>query len=426
MAKTLSVEAAPRVDGARLSRTLAELGRVGAYKDEATGLTGVRRLALSAADGQGRRLVVGWLKAAGLKVSVDRIGNVYSRRAGADEALAPVMMGSHIDSVPTAGRFDGCLGVLGALEVVRTLDEAGIRTRRPLTVAFFTEEEGCRFGTDMLGSAVATGRIPLGKAYALKDKDGLAVRGELEKIGFLGTADVRAQRPHAYLECHIEQGPILRRKGFEIGVVQGVQAISWREVVFTGKSAHAGTTPMGLRRDAGVAAARLQLELRRMAASGRFGAQMRATVGSVRLEPGMVNVVAGTARSTVDLRNPSDSRMAAVERHLDAFLKRLEREEGVKAAWRQTAKTPHVPFDARVERVIGDAAARLGLKAEPILSGAGHDAQEWSRLCPTAMVFVPGEYDGISHNPREFSTPKQCSDGVNVLLSAALALAERA
>ncbi|TBR22452.1 Zn-dependent hydrolase [bacterium] len=425
MAKTLSVEA-PRIDGARLSRTLAELGRVGAYKDEATGLTGVRRLALSAADGQGRRLVIGWFKAAGLKVSVDRIGNVYARRAGADESLAPVMMGSHIDSVPTAGRFDGCLGVLGALEVVRTLDDAGLRTRRPLTVAFFTEEEGCRFGTDMLGSAVATGRIPLEKAYGFRDKDGLSVRDELAKIGFLGTADVRAVKPHAYLECHIEQGPILRRHGADIGVVQGVQAISWREVVFTGKSAHAGTTPMDLRRDAGVAAARLSLELRRMAGSGRFGAQMRATVGSVLLGPGMVNVVAGTARCTVDLRNPADAKMAAVERHLDAFLKKVGREEGVKVSWRQTAKTPHVPFDAGVQTVIADAAARLGLSAEPILSGAGHDAQEWSRLCPTAMVFVPGEYDGISHNPREFSTPKQCADGVNVLLAAALALAERA
>lgn len=415
-----------RIDGARLSRSLMRLGKVGAYKDPATGLTGVRRLALSALDGQGRRLVAGWFKEAGLKVSVDRIGNVYARRPGADDRLPPVLLGSHIDSVPTAGAFDGCLGVLGALEVVRTLDDNKVRTRRPIVIGFFTEEEGCRFGTDMLGSAVASGRLPLERAYALKDRDGLVVREELSKIGFLGRENERAMKPHAYLECHIEQGPILRRKGRDIGVVTGVQAISWGEASFTGKSAHAGTTPMDLRSDAGVAAARLTMELRSMAVSGRYGAQMRATVGSVRLEPDMINVIGGAARCTVDLRNPSDERMSEVERHIGGFLRKLEKEEGVKAAWRQTAKTPHVPFDAEVQDMIAASADRLGLVHMPILSGAGHDAQEWSRLCPTAMVFVPGEYDGISHNPREYSTPKQCADGIDVLLGAALALAERA
>ena len=425
MAKTMTAVSPMRIDGSRLGRSLARLGKIGAYKDAATGLTGVSRLALTALDGEGRRLVVIWFKEAGLKVTVDRIGNVYAKRPGTQDLLAPVLLGSHIDSVPTAGAFDGCLGVLGALEVVRTLNDHKIQTRRPIVIGFFTEEEGCRFGTDMLGSATASGRIPLEKAYALKDRDGLAVRDELSKIGFLGRENERAMKPHAYLECHIEQGPILRRKGLDIGVVTGVQAISWREVIFTGKSAHAGTTPMDLRRDAGVAAARLMMELRAMAVSGRYGTQMRATVGSLRLEPGMINVIASTAACTVDLRNPSDDKMREVERHLYGFLKKLEKEEGVKASWRQTAKTPHVPFDSGVQEVIAACADRLALRHMPILSGAGHDAQEWSRLCPTAMVFVPGEYDGISHNPREYSTPKQCADGINVLLGAALALAEQ-
>lgn len=414
------------VNAARLSADLRALGRIGAYKDEATGLIGVNRLALTAADGAGRRLVAGWFKAAGLKVSVDRIGNVYGLRPGAREGLAPVLLGSHIDSVPTAGVFDGCLGVLGALETVRTLDERRIAAARPLVIAFFTEEEGCRFGTDMLGSAVATGRIPLAQAYALKDRDGLSVRSELGKIGFAGPAPVGRLKPHAYLECHIEQGPTLRSRRRDVGVVTGVQAISWRELFIVGKSAHAGTTPMGFRRDAGLAAARVNARLREMTSSGRYGRDMRATMGSVSVKPGMVNVVPGRVVCSVDLRNPSDALMRKAERDLDAFLKRVASEERVSISWRQTAKTPHVPFDRSVQALVAETADALGLGHEAILSGAGHDAQEWSRVCKTAMVFVPGEYEGISHNPREFSTPKQCADGVNVLANAALALLEEA
>lgn len=420
MAKTLTKKAG--IDGARLYASLKELGKVGAYQDEATGLTGVNRLALTEKDGEGRRLVVKWFKEAGLDVSVDKIGNVYARRAGQDDGLAPLLLGSHIDSVPTAGAFDGCLGVLGALEVVRTLNDRRLATRRPLVVAFFTEEEGCRFGTDMLGSATATGRVKLKDAYELTDRDGLTVRGELEKIGFLGKAELGRLKPRAYMECHIEQGPILRHKGLDVGVVTGVQAISWRELTIVGKSAHAGTTPMSFRKDAGVAASRINVKLREMTASGRYGRDMRATMGAWKVGPGMVNVVPNRVVCSVDLRNPSDALMKKAEAELDAFLRAVEKQEGVRIAWRQTAKTPLVPFDASVQRLIAETADGLGLSHEPILSGAGHDAQEWSRVCPTAMVFVPGEYDGISHNPREFSTEKQCADGVNVLLNAALAL----
>jgi N-carbamoyl-L-amino-acid hydrolase len=413
------------IDRDRLYGSLRELGRIGSYHDERLGLQGVNRLALTPADGEGRRRVVRWMEELGLAVLVDRIGNVYGWHAGRDNALAPVMMGSHIDSVPTAGVFDGCLGVLGGLEVLRTLVDHEVHTLRPLVVAFFTEEEGSRFGTDMLGSAVATGRIALEDAYALQDRAGKRVGDELEAIGFRGQADERLRPPHAYLELHIEQGPILRARDIDIGVVTGVQAISWHELTITGQSAHAGTTPMELRRDAGVAAARINLELRRMIASGAYG-QMRATMGVVQPGPGLVNIVPGRCTATVDLRNPDDAHMRAAERDLLAFYDRVSEEERVELRWRQTARTETVGFAAELQECITRASRRLGLRHESIVSGAGHDAQEMARICPTGMIFVPGEHDGISHNPREHSTPEQCASGANVLLQVALELAESA
>lgn len=410
-----------RIDADRLYRSLDELGSIGAYTDERTGLRGVNRLALTAADGQGRRHVVARMQALGLAVTVDRIGNVYGRRPGRDDALAPVMIGSHIDSVPTAGRFDGCLGVLGGLEVVATLNDAELTTRRPLVVAFFTDEEGCRFGTDMLGSAVATGRLALEDVYALRDLQGLRLRDELAAIGFLGEADERLAPPSAYLECHVEQGPVLRAKGLDVGVVTGVQGISWQELTIHGASAHAGTTPMELRRDAGLAAARVNLHMREL--TGRIEG-LRATMGCIQPNPGLVNIVPGRVVATVDLRNPDEGRLREAEAAVAAFVDRVAAEERVEITRRQTARTPPVPFDPAIQARIGEAAASLGLSCAPIISGAGHDAQELARLCPTGMVFVPGEHDGISHNPRELSTMEQCGNGVNVLLRVAAQLLE--
>jgi N-carbamoyl-L-amino-acid hydrolase len=415
------------IDADRLYRSLDALGEIGSYVDPHTGLRGVCRLALTAADGAGRRHVVAEMRAAGLDVRVDRIGNVFGRRQGRDETLAPIMMGSHIDSVATAGRFDGCLGVLGALEVIRTLNDAGHRTARPLEVAFFTEEEGARFGTDMLGSAVATGRIPLAQAYELRDRNGLRVRDELEAIGFLGDHDellVRRGVPHAYLECHVEQGPVLAADRLELGVVGGVQAICWHELTIVGKSAHAGTTPMSLRADAGVAAARINLRLREMVASGRFGDELRATMGVVTPHPGLVNVVPGRVVCSVDVRNPDDAILARAEDELVAFYAEVARDERVEITHRRTARTPFVPFAEDLRARVATAARRRGLSHGPIVSGAGHDAQEMARICPAGMIFVPGEHDGISHNPRELSTREQCQNGVNVLLDVALSLAE--
>lgn len=412
------------VDRRRLYQSLETLGRIGAFTDERTGLRGVNRLALGAADGEGRRQVVAWMREASLEVTVDRIGNVYGRRAGKRE-LSPVMIGSHIDSVETAGRFDGCLGVLGGLEVVRTLNDRAISTTRPIVVAFFTDEEGSRFGTDMLGSAVATGRIPLATAYELRDRNGLRVRDELEKIGFLGDAPEALAPPHVYLECHIEQGPILRAEGFDLGVVSGVQAIGWHALTIVGKPAHAGTTPMNLRADPGVAAARINLKLREMIASGRYG-EMRATMGVIDATPGLVNVVPGEVKCTVDLRNPDDEAMRRAEADVIAFYEVVAREENVQLSWKRTARTDCVPFAPAVRERIAAAMKARGRSFRDIVSGAGHDAQEMARITRAGMIFVPGEYDGISHNPRELSTEEQCGNGVDVLFDVATSFAEEA
>jgi beta-ureidopropionase / N-carbamoyl-L-amino-acid hydrolase len=405
----------PPINGDRLWAALMALAEVGAYTDERTGLRGVNRLALGDNDARGRELVRSWFVAAGLEVRVDRIGNVIGRRPGRDAGAAPVMSGSHIDSVPTGGAFDGALGVLGALEVVRTMNDHQIETERPIEIGFFTEEEGCRFGTDMLGSAVAVGRIPLAEALEIRDRDGKSVGDELARVGWAGPHEPRLPKPHAYVELHIEQGPILAAAGLELGVVTGVQGISWQELTIQGKSAHAGTTPMRLRRDPGLAAARINVAIHELATSGRYGAEARATMGRIDPYPGLVNIVPGRVICTVDLRNPHDGLMENMERDLTAFLRSLEAELGVTITSRQTARTRHVEFSPDVQAVIARHAAAAGLRTERILSGAGHDAQELATLCPTAMIFIPGEYDGISHNPREHSTPKSCTDGANVL-----------
>ena len=414
----------PTINSKRLQDSLNKLGAIGAFDSEHEGVKGVCRLALSDEDAAGRRLVMGWMHEAGLEVSIDRIGNVYATRRGRDNTLAPVMTGSHVDSVPTGGRFDGALGVLGALEVVRTLNDHNIITRRPLTIAFFTDEEGCRFGTDMLGSAVATGRIALEDAWKLQDAQGRSVRDELDRIGFLGDEPIGARKPHAFVECHVEQGPVLLHEGYDLGVVTGVQGISWQRLTITGSPAHAGTTPTSYRRDAGLAAAKINVRMREMCLSGDYGPDMRATMGVVRPQPGSINVIPGRVLATVDLRNPDDDAMKRAEADLAVFINNLAESDNVTIEAEQTAKTPAVIFDHRIQDIIAAAADSFGFKHRHILAGAGHDAQEWSRLCPTAMVFVPGENDGISHNPLELSTPGQCERGANVLLHTILSLAD--
>lgn len=412
-----------RINRERLWANLMQLKEIGAYDDASTGLRGVRRLALTDEDAEARRLVVWWMREAGLRIRVDRIGNVYGERAGADPSLPCVLMGSHIDTVATGGAFDGTLGVLGGIEVMRALNEAGIRTRRPIEVGFFTEEEGVRFGTDMLGSAVTAGRLTLEYAHNRTDADGATVSDELVRIGFDGDTPEVRPIPHAYIECHIEQGPILATAGVDIGIVTGVQAISWQRLTINGTAAHAGTTPIETRHDAGLAAAEVVVEIRRMCDSGRFG-QLRGTVGNLALQPSQTNVIPSEAVLTVDLRNPDDDLMTAAEKHLAEFVDDLQQRHGVTATWERMAKTAMVAFHESIQDVIAASAEALGLPYVKAMSGAGHDAQEIAATCPTAMVFVAGEYGGISHTPREFSRPDACGNGIDVLANAILTLAE--
>ena len=403
-----------RVDGKRLLSHLDQLAQIGAIDGG-----GCCRLALTDEDKAGRDLVVRWMRELGLEVFIDRIGNVFALRAGA-ESLAPVMTGSHIDTVRTGGRYDGNLGVLAGLEVVATLNSAGIVTRRPLVVAYFTNEEGARFVPDMLGSLVFAGGLALAEALAAVAIDGKGLGAELQRIGYCGAAPIPAFRPHAFVELHIEQGPVLDAEGVTIGAVEDLQGISWQEIVVTGQSNHAGTTPMRLRHDAGYCAAAVSGFLRDLARD-MDGAQV-CTVGRIELVPNLINVIAARATLTADLRNTDESLLQQAEARLDDFLAQLGGEEGVTIRTRRLARFEPVTFDPAVIGCIERVASRLGLTQRRMTSGAGHDAQMLARICPAAMIFVPS-VNGISHNAAEHTAPADLEAGGNVLLHTLLELA---
>jgi N-carbamoyl-L-amino-acid hydrolase len=405
----------------RPERLLADLEALAAVGD--TGDGGSCRLALTDEDAGCRELVVGWMRDLGLDVRVDRIGNVVGTRGasgGGGSDLAPVMTGSHIDTVRTGGRYDGTLGVLAGLEVVRALDDAGTETRRPLAVAFFTDEEGSRFAPDMLGSLVYVGGLALEDALDTVGIDGAVLGDELERIGWAGEAAVPGAPPHAYVELHIEQGPVLEERGVTIGAVTGVQGISWQELTFTGQANHAGTTPMRLRRDAGYAAAEVVTLVRRLAAE--LGGHQVGTVGRLDLHPDLVNVVAARATLTVDLRNTDEAVLAEAEWRLRERVAAIADAEGVEAGWRRLARFEPVEFAPEIVDLVEATAAGRGHSVMRLPSGAGHDAQMLARVCPTGMVFVPS-HDGISHNPREFTEPEHLAAGVEVLADVLLQLA---
>lgn len=401
----------------RLLSRLQALGKIGALEGG-----GVCRLALSDEDKQGRDLVIGWMRELGLCVSIDRIGNVVGVRPGR-ETGPPVMTGSHIDTVRTGGLYDGSLGVLAGLEVIETLNEAEITTARPLAVAFFTNEEGARFAPDMMGSLVFQGGMSVEEALQTVGIDGSTVEENLNRIGYAGDAPCGSPAVHAYVELHIEQGPVLEEEGIVVGAVDGVQGISWTEVLIAGVSNHAGTTPMRLRHDAGYAAGAVIAFLRDLAL--RLGGNQVATVGSIEFKPNLVNVIPEHARFTVDLRNTDEALLKTAETELVGFLDKLGRSEGLKISRRSLARFEPVAFDtsmvARVERI----AQELGHSVRRMPSGAGHDAQILAGVCPTSMIFVPS-VGGISHNVTEFTSPEHIEAGANVLLRTLLELADAA
>ncbi|MCL4292754.1 MAG: Zn-dependent hydrolase [Acidimicrobiia bacterium] len=402
------------IDFPRLRDRLDALGRVGGRPDG-----GNSRLALTDADREGRDLVTMWMRDLGLEVGIDRIGNIVARQPWPDSA-APVMAGSHIDTVQAGGRYDGNLGVLGALEAVTTVIEHGVELRRPLAVGVFTNEEGARFAPDMMGSLVYAGGLPLEEALGTRGIDGATVGEELARIGYSGSVPCPGTPPYAFVELHIEQGPILEHEGVTIGVVEGVQGISWQELTVTGQPNHAGTTPMRLRHDAGVVAAHAVVAAREIARE--IGGDQVATVGSFKLDPGLVNVVPGEARLTLDLRHTDEEQLKEAESRIRARVSELVESEGCTSTWRQLARFEPVAFDPRVVDLVEHTARDRNHTTRRISSGAGHDAQMMSRLCPTGMIFVPS-HRGISHNPAEHTDDSDLAAGANVLLHTLVALA---
>jgi beta-ureidopropionase / N-carbamoyl-L-amino-acid hydrolase len=402
------------IDGPRLHQRIASLAELGAIEGG-----GVARLALTAEDKAGRDRVVAWMREQALEVSVDRIGNVFGVRAGSQD-LAPVVIGSHIDTVRTGGRFDGNLGVLAGLEIVQTLDGLGMKTRRPVAVAFFTNEEGARFAPDMMGSMVHQGHLPLAEMLAVVGIDGVVLSDALAEIDYAGMHPCPGAVPHAFLELHVEQGPVLEREGVTIGAVTGVQGISWTEVVFDGVSNHAGTTPMAMRQDAGFGAAALAVFARNLATE-LSGAQV-ATVGAISLHPNLVNVIARRAQLTVDLRNTDEAVLCNAEQRLHSEIERICATEELSSTVRSLARFEPVQFDPKLIARVEHTAKALGHSVRRLPSGAGHDAQAFAPNCPTTMIFVPS-IGGISHNVSEFTTQEHVEAGANVLLQMMLELA---
>lgn len=380
---------------------------------------GCARLALTDEDAAGRDLVVGWMHELGMTVTTDVIGNVVGTW-NVGKGL-PVMTGSHIDTVRTGGKYDGNLGVLAGLEVIQTLQEASIIPSRPISVGIFTNEEGSRFAPDMLGSLVYVGGLPIEDALNIVGIDGTRVGDELERIGYNGATPCPGFAPHAFVELHIEQGPVLERTNVKIGAVTGVQGISWQEITITGQSNHAGTTPMSMRRDPGYVAAKIAVFLRDLA--DRYGGHQVCTVGKIDLFPNLVNVIPAKAVMTLDVRNTDESILSKAELEIAEFMKDLSQNEGVDISTRHLARFEPVVFHPQVIDIVEKASATHSPSVTRMPSGAGHDAQMLARVCPSAMIFVPS-VEGISHNPAEFTDPDDLVMGSNILLQVLIELSE--
>jgi N-carbamoyl-L-amino-acid hydrolase len=400
-----------RLNAPLLLEQIHALGEIGA--DPRDG--GRTRIALTDADKAGRDRLVEWMLALDLDIRIDRIGNLFGTlRSSSDTGdQAPLMMGSHIDTVANAGALDGCYGVLAGLAVARAFREAGRLPERSITIAAFTNEEGVRYQPDMMGSLVHAGGLDVEAALATVGTDGTRLGDELARIGYAGELEPGAIVPHAYLELHIEQGPVLEAENTLIGAVENLQGISWQKLTIQGNANHAGTTPMRLRHDAGYVAGAVIDELRQIALASH-GTTL-ATVGSVAFEPNLINVIPRKAVLTVDLRDPDEARLQAAEQRLSAFLRNVAAAEGVRIDSEQLVRFQPVSFDAGLVDAIEASARRLGLSHRRMTSGAGHDAQMIARLCPTAMIFVPSR-GGISHNPREHTDDAQLIQGAEVLL----------
>ncbi len=398
-----------KINTDKLLSRLRQLGQIG--RDEQDQLT---RLVASDHDKQGRDQFVYWLEEAELEVIVDRIGNIFGIW-NIESDIAPLMFGSHIDTVINAGIYDGCYGVLAGLSVIEAFRQADIRPDRSMIVAAFTNEEGVRYAPDMMGSLVYAGGLDVDEALATVGVDDTILGQELQRIGYTGSMEPGTIIPSAFIEAHVEQGPILEDEGTLMGAVANLQGISWQRFTIDGVANHAGTTPTRLRKDAGLAAAKVITFLRDYV----NGSETVATVGTIKFEPNAINVIPNRAEFTVDLRDPDEQTLCDAEAALDAFVQQLETSDGVKIKIERMARFEPVIFDKTLVELIEKTAADRGLSCRRMTSGAGHDAQMMSRICPTAMIFVPSR-GGISHNPLEFTEDESLIAGAQVLLDVAL------
>ena len=401
-----------RINGERLWASLMELAQIGA-----TPKGGVCRLTLTDLDKQGRDLVTRWAREAGMSVTIDKIGNGFMRRPGRNNSLPPIMTGSHIDTQPTGGKFDGNYGVLAGIEVVRTLNDLGIDTEAPIEVAFWTNEEGSRFVPVMMGSGVFAKAFTLEHAYAARDTDGKSVHDELKRIGYIGSEEPGQHPIGAYFETHIEQGPVLEDNDITIGVVQGVLGIRWFDCTVTGMEAHAGPTPMALRRDAMQVAAPIMQEV--VATALRHAPHGRGTVGMVQVHPNSRNVIPGRVKFSIDLRNCTDAVVDQMADEVKAFAARLSQQSGLSVKIELVSSYSAIGFHADCIDAVARAAQQLGYTNMPVVSGAGHDAVYMAKLAPSGMIFIPCK-DGISHNEIEDAKAEHITAGCNVLLHAML------
>ncbi|MEZ5851487.1 MAG: Zn-dependent hydrolase [Hyphomicrobiaceae bacterium] len=408
----MAIDSNLKINGPRLWDSLMEMARIGA-----TPKGGVKRLTLTDLDRESRDLFARWCREAGCTISVDKMGSMFARRPGADDTLPPVMLGSHLDTQPTGGKFDGALGVMSALEVVRSLNDLDIRTRHPIEVAMWTNEEGSRFAPAMTASGVFAGVLKLEDALKIKDVDGLEIGPELQRIGYAGDMDVGGRPVAAFFEVHIEQGPILEEEGIDIGIVTAANGQKWYEITLTGVESHAGPTPMSRRRDALLGASRI-VELVN-GIGHAHDPQACATCGMIQAYPNSRNVIPGQVFLTVDFRHPDGDKLLSMDAALRRGVEEIAARTGLGCEMKLVADYPPVPFDAGCVDAVRNAARRLGYTAREITSGAGHDAVYMARVAPTAMVFTPC-IDGISHNEAEDMKPEWATAGCNVLLQAVL------
>ena len=405
------------INGDRLVNRIKELGQIG--RDAENRLT---RTAATDADKAGRDKVVSWMRDADLEVVVDRIGNIFGIWSTSEnEGKEAVMVGSHIDTVIDAGIYDGAYGVSSGIEVAKTLKEEGFKPSRPIVVGVFTNEEGVRYQPDMMGSLVFTGGLSVEEALVAVGTDRTVIGEELERIGYAGEAEPGFIKPHAYVELHVEQGPVLANLNIPIGAVENLQGISWQRVTVEGVANHAGTTPTSMRKDAGLAAAKIITFLRELAENS--GGSTVATVGTIEFKPNAINVIPSQATLTIDLREPNEEKLKKAEQAIEEYLKELERTDGVAITAERLARFEPVVFDENIVKLIEEAAKKRGLQTRRMTSGAGHDAQMMARICPTAMIFVPS-VDGISHSPKEFTRDSDLIAGANVLLDVVIELSK--